>query len=141
LMYNFGTSRRSLRTTSTAQVPLHDMMRVVMTVGVDAWQNLRTGLSMGNLPSLTGTLTPVSTGAVSVATTIRRQPGHNAGGFLQAQVGLWDQMFLTYGMRAEWNPFYGDEAQPNVAPRYGVAYTRAWGSVTTKMRASYGRST
>lgn len=44
-------------------------------------------------------------------------------------------------MRAEWNPNYGDDAQPNLAPRYGLAYTRDFGSVTAKMRASYGRST
>lgn len=63
------------------------------------------------------------------------------GGFLQGQLALKDALFFTYGLRAEWNPNYGEEAQPNLAPKYGVAYTKELGFMTTKLRASYGRST
>jgi outer membrane receptor protein involved in Fe transport len=43
-------------------------------------------------------------------------------------------------VRAEWNPYSGDEAR--VLPgRYGASYVREWGSLTTKIRGSYGRST
>lgn len=49
--------------------------------------------------------------------------------------------FFTYGLRAEWNPNYGDEAQPNLAPRYGVSYIHDFGPISLKLRASYGRST
>jgi hypothetical protein len=54
---------------------------------------------------------------------------------------LWDVVFLTYGIRAEWNPAYGEDARPNLAPRYGAAMTREFGSITAKLRGSYGRAT
>jgi hypothetical protein len=50
-------------------------------------------------------------------------------------------LFFSYGLRAEWNPTFGDKEQPNYAPRFGTTYTQDIGAVTVKMRASYGRST
>jgi hypothetical protein len=73
--------------------------------------------------------------------TISRVPDHNAGGFVQSQFGLFEQLFLTYGLRAEWNPGFGKDAQPNLVPRYGATFAHELGSVTAKLRASYGRAT
>jgi outer membrane receptor protein involved in Fe transport len=129
------TDRRSVRYTTTVLMPVTSLARMTVTAGVDAWQNLTNSLSLTS-SSLTGSLI----GAVGVP-RVSRQPGHNGGAFLQTQLGVSDQLFLTYGLRAEWNPNFGDEAQPNYAPRYGVAYTRGLGALTAKVRASYGRST
>jgi outer membrane receptor protein involved in Fe transport len=61
--------------------------------------------------------------------------------FMQDQVAVWDAVFFTYGLRAEWNPNYGVDANPYIVPRYGMAVTRDLGPVTTKLRAAYGSST
>jgi len=127
--------RRSLRYTTTARVPVTAVVQGSITVGADAWQNLTTAMYMQPL-TLTGSLRDVNG-----APYMTRQPGHNRGGFLQAQLGVFDQLFFTYGLRAEWNPGYGSAAEPDYAPRYGVAYTTEVGPVTAKIRASYGHAT
>jgi outer membrane cobalamin receptor len=108
----------------------------VVTLGGDGFNDLTT-----TQYSETNTLTGTLSGYNSVA----RYPSRNAGGFTQAQVGLWDQLFLTVGLRAEWNPAFGEDANPSMAPRYGASYARDFetplGPVTAKLRGSYGRST
>jgi outer membrane receptor protein involved in Fe transport len=130
--------RRSLSYTTTARVPLTTIARGTVTLGVDAWQNMST-LLLAQPFLLTGSLTG------SYPPFVSRQPGHNTGGFVQSQIDMWDHLFLTYGLRAEWNPTFGAEAQPNYAPRYGMSYVTdintPWGALTAKLRASYGRST
>jgi hypothetical protein len=56
-------------------------------------------------------------------------------------LGLWDALFFTYGLRAEWNPNYGKDKLPTTEPRFGVALTHDVGPVTAKVRASVGHST
>jgi outer membrane cobalamin receptor len=80
-------------------------------------------------------------GSIPILIDAERQPTHNAGAFLQTQLGVWDKLFFTYGLRAEWNPNFGDEQRPNHAPRYGVSYVHELGALTAKFRGSYGRST
>jgi len=133
LVYNdTRASRRSLRGTTTARVPLSALAQLTVTLGAEGRQTLTNSL-FGVTSALTGTF--------NVNTSETRTPEHNTGAFVQAQLGVIDQLFLTYGLRAEWNPAYGVAALPNYAPRYGLAYTRDLGPVTTKFRASYGRST
>jgi outer membrane receptor protein involved in Fe transport len=128
----FNESRTSQRYTTTARFPIGALAEGTLTFGADHWRNRSS--------TLTASSTSV-TGSLAQPTVIRDKPGKNTGGFLQAQLALWDALFFTYGLRAEWNPNYGDEAQPNFAPRYGVAYTREYRGLTAKLRASYGRST
>jgi len=134
LSYGFGeNTRQSLRYTTTATISMSAFSKMSVTLGTDARSELST--SVGLQPqSLSGSLR-------SPYYSIQRQPGHNTGAFVQAQLGVIDQLFFTYGMRAEWNPTYGKSAEPNYAPRYGIAYTQEAGPVTAKVRASYGRST
>lgn len=124
--------RNSGRYNTTIHATFTSQATATLTLGGDAWRYASTGFSTRTL-NLTGTLggTP----------TVTRQLAKNAGGFFQTQIGFYDQLFLTYGLRAEWNPNYGKEAQPNIAPRYGMAYTHDLGFITAKARASYGRST
>lgn len=126
------SERTSQRYTTTARIPVMSSSLLTLTLGGDHW--VTRGLTQTATPSaLTGTL---ATPAVT-----RNRPARNTGGFFQGQLGLNEALFFTYGLRAEWNPNYGEEAQPNLTPRYGVAYTRNVGPVTAKLRASYGRST
>jgi len=129
------TGRQSLRYATTLRVPLTSMAQATLTAGGDGWQSVTSSTSVSSY-RLSGTLT--NSGSYSY---IARQPAHNRGGFLQGQLGVLDRLFLTYGLRAEWNPNFGEDAQPNYAPRYGMAYTQDFGAVTAKLRASYGRST
>jgi len=114
--------KRSLRYTTTMRVPLVSLAEGTITVGADAWQRLLTSVS-GTTQSLTGTLTGIP--------SVERRPGHNTGGFLQAQLGILDKLFLTYGLRGEWNPAFGEEAQPN----YCAAL---WSGIFTGCRDSSG---
>jgi len=124
--------RRSMRYATTASVPVSSFSVITATAGVDAWQNLTSSWYV-QAQTLTGPLAGF--------TDVSRQPDHNTGGFLQTQLALRDRLFLTYGLRAEWNPNYGAEAQPNYAPRFGAAYTQDVGLMTVKLRGAYGRST
>lgn len=126
------TGRTSQRYSSTIQASLSRFVRLSVTTGADHWR-ARSMVTQASSPSSTGSLTS--------PTVTRNKPGNNIGGFVQGQLGIQDALFFTYGLRAEWNPNYGEDAQPNLAPRYGVAYTYSVGAVTAKLRGSYGRST
>lgn len=130
--------RTTLRYSTTVQAPLSTWSQLIVSGGVDGWQDITTSFDVRAM-SLTGTIVPISQPAIA------RQPGHNTGAFVQAQWHVRDALFLTYGVRAEWNPNYGDEAQPNYSPRYGVSYVHdvntPMGVLTAKIRGSYGKST
>jgi outer membrane receptor protein involved in Fe transport len=136
-LYQVGSTRQSIRYATTVNLPVTIRSKAVMTIGMDGWRSLSSSL-YASPTSLSGSLS-------TTTPSVSRQPAHNTGGFIQSQLGFADALFLTYGLRAEWNPTYGEEALPNLSPRYGVAYTRdvetALGPITTKLRMSYGRST
>jgi hypothetical protein len=122
--------RRSQRVATTVQVPIGALAQGTIAMGSDGWQSLL---------SSSGVTAP---SVFSAATTsASRTASHNAGAFIQSQLGLWDRLFLMYGLRAEWNPNFGAEETPTYAPRYGIAATNSAGPLTVKLRASYGRST
>lgn len=125
-------TRTSERYTTTARIPFSSLASMTLTIGGDHWRIQGSSV---------GASTTVLTGNLGTPTITRNEPDKNTGGFMQGQLAFRDALFFTYGLRAEWNPNYGDEAQPNMAPRYGVAYTRDIGMVSTKLRASYGRAT
>lgn len=125
-------TRASQRYATTARWPLQSFAQMTIVLGGDHWRTTSSSSFVSGV-SQTG---PFNSTSVS-----RGKPGKNTGGYVQAQLGIRDALFLTYGLRAEWNPNYGDEVQPNLAPRFGVTYARELGSVTAKLRASYGRST
>jgi len=128
------SDRASQGFNSTLQLPVTEMSRLSVTAGIDHW---RTTGSYTSAHSQDGTFN----GQLASPYMTRSHPDHNTGAFLQSQLGLADALFFTYGIRAEWNPNYGEEAQPNIAPRYGMAYTHDIGGITAKLRASYGKST
>lgn len=115
---------------STLQIPVSGIARLNLTFGGDHWR--ATGSSW-NIAATS------LTGSFSGAGVTRNKPDKNGGAYIQSQLGFADALFFTYGVRADWNPNFGDDVK--VKPgRYGVSYTRDVGSVSVKMRGSYGRS-
>jgi outer membrane cobalamin receptor len=133
IAYNkFNEKRTSERYTTTARVPFARIAEATLVFGADHWFSRTSNVNATSASA---------TGPLGDKVVVRDPPGKNTGGFIQAQLALWNQLYLTYGLRGEWNPNYGKEAQPNYAPRYGVAYTREFGQLTAKLRGSFGRST
>jgi outer membrane receptor protein involved in Fe transport len=124
------TDRRSVRTALTSRIPLSGLAKATLTAGADAWQSQGYIWSFSSAKRLVGDYQPGS---------IARSRDHNTGAFAQMQLGVLDRVFVTYGVRAEFNPAIGDRAK--VLPgRYGITYAHDVASVTAKLRASYGRS-
>jgi len=117
--------------TTTAQVPLSTLAKLVLTLGVD--ESHKTSTSING--QYVGVYSPAPRWSYS------QTQAHEHGGFLTGQVGLWDALFLQYGLRAVYNPNIGRDQNPNLEPRYGVAYSRDVAGVTAKVRASYGIAT
>lgn len=63
------------------------------------------------------------------------------GGFLQAQAAIHDIVFLTYGLRGEYNSLYGGRYGISYTPRYGISVVAPIGEITAKFRAAYGQGT
>lgn len=63
------------------------------------------------------------------------------GFFVQEQVGLWDRLYLTGGLRADGSSAFGDDfglqAYPKISASYVVEPTDWWSG---KVRAAWGRS-
>lgn len=127
-----NTKKRSLAYTTTLRVPLTSIAEGIVTVGADGWHSTSSSLTADPM-ALTGNLTGIE--------GLSRTRSHSRGAFVQGQIAVRDALFLTYGLRSEWNPNYGSDANPNVTPRYGLAYTHDMNVFTAKIRGSYGRST
>ncbi len=83
--------------------------------------------------------TSPSTGSFGLA-RVTRTVTNNTGYFAQAQLGLWDALFLTGGVRAEENTNFGDALGTPVSPQAGLTYVRPVGPATLKLRGSWGRA-
>jgi len=120
--------------TTTLRVPLRTMANALVTFGANeshlAEQDIFGAYNM-----------PDKSGFYGNSFGQSRMHGAEHGGFMDAQLGVWDAVFVTYGLRAVYNPNIGAQKNPNLEPKYGIAMTREFGNVTVKARGSYGRST
>jgi len=127
---------------TSLQVPMSSVALAVVTVGVDGSTH-RNEATAGNylIPDFRPghAHRPQSTdpGGFYFNQEVIREHG----GYLNSQLGLFDQFFITYGVRAVYNPNVGADQNPNLEPRYGLAYTMSLGIVTAKARVSYGTAT
>jgi len=129
-----GTSEYAATTLSyvtTLAPALRLAVRPTLTAGFDL-TNYELSLGEGRGRVAEGPFTSLGYNRVESATR---------GYFIQPQVGLWDAVYLTYGLRAENNDNYGPEYGVNYAPRYGVSVVRSVGGLTAKVRAASGRAT
>jgi len=81
-----------------------------------------------------------TTGQLNGTTIITRTPWTTTGYFGQFQLNLTERAFLTAGLRGERNPNFGPDYGTAWSPRVGAAYVLGLGSVSMKLRASYGES-
>lgn len=116
----------------TASLSTASLATISITSGIDHWRSYSSDITASGA---------ILTGTLPSPTIVRDKPGKNTGGFMQGRLGIHDALFLTYGLRVEWNPNYGDDGQPNFASNYGIVYTGELGPVTAKLRGKYGRST
>lgn len=128
-------SRVSQRYTTTMQLHLSSFSSLNLTFGGDHWRTSGSSSRAFPVSLLTGNLANPS--------VTRDAPDKNSGAFVQGQLSIYDALFFTYGVRADWNPNFGDKAK--VKPgRYGVSYTRDiathFGPMSAKFRGSYGSS-
>ena len=89
----------------------------------------------------------VSDALNNVGTLIAQFPGNpsrgigsNTGYFAQTRLDLHDAVFVTLGIRAEQNSAFGKDYGTAVAPRAGLSVVHSFGSVTAKLRGSYGEA-
>jgi len=122
---------------TTVRVPVTSVARLTMTVGIDESHEASEFVGGSYVKTSTGAYDASQTGGFSDF----RSSAKEHGGFLQGQLGIWDELFLTYGLRAVYNPNIGVDQNPNLQPRYGVALTQEYGGITVKVRGSYGHST
>jgi len=105
-----------------------------LTVGFDHYSMPYSGWSTAGARS-----TSASTGNFGLA-PVSRQVTDNTGYFAQTQLGLWEALFLTGGVRAEQNTNFGDALGTPVSPQAGLTYVRPLASATLKLRGSWGRA-
>lgn len=128
--YQTPSSRVSQSYSSTVRMQFGSLAQATLTYGGDHWRSRSS--------SVNWSIQPLAGNAIT-NTSITRNKDKNSGAYIQGQFGLWDALFLTYGIRADWNPNYGELAR--VRPgRYGVSYSKNFGVVSAKLRGSYGRS-
>jgi len=125
--------RRSAKFSTTVRIPASSFAVANVTIGADGWQSLN---SRGGFSSSSPTLS-----GQDLRGTYNQTSSHDAGGYLNSQIGLFEQVYFTYGLRAEWNPAYGKEIQPNLAPQYGITYNLERGNFTSHFRGTYGQAT
>ncbi len=113
-------------------------------LGASATGSVTVGLDHYSLPFTSwftsrALSTSPSTGNFGQAAVTRRVT-NNTGYFAQAQLGLWDALFLTGGVRAEENTDFGDALGTPVSPQAGLTYVQPVGPATLKLRGSWGRA-
>jgi len=118
---------------TTLRVSLTSVANMVMTLGGDESHSTTLQFS-GNFKS-------AGNGSAGQGFFLSRSRANEHGGYLNSVLGLWDAVFVTYGVRAVYNPNIGEDQNPNLQPRYGIAMTHMFGAVTAKLRAAYGHST
>jgi outer membrane receptor protein involved in Fe transport len=147
--------QRRFTTPGDTLLSLSDQNRPKKFVGV------HTSLQVGFSPSLAGSLTLgvdhydlqltqfFTSGALNTTGgSIQVAPNRplnalrigikNTGYFAQAQLSIYDALFLTGALRAEENTEFGDSLGTPVSPRLGASYVRRVAGATLKFRASYG---
>lgn len=72
---------------------------------------------------------------------IRSNNDWNYGGFLNYQLGVADQFFLTAAVRAQHSPKYGQDYKWDFTPKFGSSIILDFFDLTTKLSVSYGKAT
>lgn len=123
----------SLTYNTSVHARLSSTIESDLTVGVDHYSFRGMSASTTTASRNSGTIDGQSF-------AVSRLPYSNSGLFAQVQLGVFDQLFVTAGVRGEWNDNFGDEYGAAVSPRLGATWSRTLGAVTAKVRGSYGEA-
>jgi len=124
-------AKTSVAYNTTYDVSLGRAALASLTAGADHWIYLLSSFYASGI---------TRTNNVSAPASVSRSQYNNSGYFSQAQLGLWDAVYVTAGLRAEDNQNVGQSFGLAWAPRVGVAYVRTVGDVTAKARVAYGKA-
>lgn len=125
-----SNKRTSQSYASTLRLPISSMGQAILSYGADHWRTMPSSLSWLVIPP---------SPQIVESNIIRTRPYKNSGGYVQGQFGFWDELFLTYGVRADFNPDFGDKVKVHPG-RYGASYSKDFGNISAKVRGAYGRS-
>ena len=126
-------TKLSIAVNSSVEGRLSPSVTSNLTVGLDHYSFLGTSTFTNTASRNSGTIDGQSF-------AVSRLPYTDTGLFAQLQVGLFDQLFTTVGVRGEWNDNFGDAYGASISPRFGATWSRALGPVTAKVRGSYGEA-
>jgi iron complex outermembrane recepter protein len=126
-------TKMSLAYNTSVQARLSSTVTSNLTVGVDHYSFRGMSASTTTASRNSGTIDGQSF-------SVSRLPYTDTGLFAQSQLGLFDQLFVTAGVRGEWNDNFGDAYGAAVSPRLGATWSRSLGVVTAKLRGSYGEA-
>jgi len=122
---------------TTARIEILPQTALNVLAGADGTHSTASTLYLRAQPSLQGGFN--NCGGYCLGGN--RYATYDHGWYAQSQLSFRDVVFLTYAVRAQYNPLYGKDANPNLQPTYGVSYVKEAGPMTVKLRASYGHST
>lgn len=133
-VYNQTWTRTTVGYNTSAHAMLSANIAGSVTLGIDHYSYpINEYITSGAL-NTSGSIVTDPSSPVSAAHTITS----NTGYFAQGQMGFWDALFLTAGIRGEQNSDFGDSLRAPVSPRFGISYVRPIAMTTIKVRASYG---
>ena len=125
-------SKRSIRLSTALRVADGPAGGATLTVGTD-----QTDLARERL----GISTEVGGDSTNELSSLYTDDIRNRGFFAQLKVDLARSLFLTGGMRGDWNSSFGEALSGQLvwSPMLGVAYTRDASFGTIKLRGAYGK--
>lgn len=126
--------RRSVGYKTAYEAPLGRSFSGRITAGVDYWRFENQGGSASNLLSAF----PLQT-STATTTSVQNERWSNTGYFGMLELGVRDQLYLTFATRVEDNDRLGEEYGRAVSPRAGASYVRGIGEAEVKLRAQYGK--
>jgi len=132
----FDDNKVSLGYHTTFTSVLGPAVSTTWTAGLDYWEYNGNQMILIPSPRISGTLVIPAGAYVGLS----RYAYDNTGYYGQLQAGIRDAVFLTAGIRAERNTNFGADIGTTWAPRVGVAAVQAFGGLSAKLRASYGRA-
>ena len=123
-------SKTSIRFSTALRVAENPWGGATLTVGTD-----HTDLSRERL----GTSDEVGGDTSNELAALYHDDISNLGVFSQVKVDVWQSVFITAGVRGDWNSTFGEDLVAAWSPMLGVAYTRDAGGGTIKLRGAYGK--
>jgi iron complex outermembrane recepter protein len=129
-------TRLSVAYSTSVELRLGNGMSSSWTAGLDYWSSRMSWIQLSQTPSVNSIALAIPTNSFFA---LAHFPGSNTGYFGQAQLGFRDAVFLTAGLRADESSDVGAAVGTVWAPRVGLSAVHQWGTLSGKLRASYGK--